>query len=115
MFVKSEIWPMLSHTKHGNDYCYLQLCNNTCTTTILFSAYHGWPFNQVTINAGVRQGSVLSATLFFPPINNLLNPDTSGKADGSTIVKSNICNPRAGAVKIQSLREDMIEHLNLNT
>ncbi|RVE49051.1 hypothetical protein evm_006297 [Chilo suppressalis] len=66
------------------------------------------------INAGVPQGSVLSATLFLLHINDLLRPGIFGYADDSTVVESYISTARASATEIQSHREAMVERLNLS-
>lgn len=66
----------------------------------------------MAINAGVPQGSVLSATLFLLHINDLLKPGTFGYADDSTVVERYISDAPAGEVQVQLEREAMIGRLN---
>lgn len=74
----------------------------------------GCSSSQMTINAGVPQGSVLSATLFLLHINDLLKPGTFGYADDSTVVESYTSGARASGSQIQTLREAMVGRLNLS-
>ncbi|XP_050563537.1 uncharacterized protein LOC126912962 [Spodoptera frugiperda] len=66
----------------------------------------------MAINAGVPQGSVLSATLFLLHINDLLKPGTFGYADDSTVAERYTSSARASGSQIQSLREAMVGRLN---
>lgn len=73
---------------------------------------NGSSSDQLAINAGVPQGSVLSATLFLLHINDLLKPGTFGYADDTTVVESYIPNSRASGAQIQPLREAMVERMD---
>ena len=73
----------------------------------------GYSSDLVAINAGVPQGSVLSATLFLLHINDLFTDGLIGYADDSTIVDRYISNARASSVEIQNLRESMIGRVDL--
>lgn len=48
----------------------------------------GWSSDQLSINAGVPQGLVSSATLFLLHINTLLNPGFIGYADYRTVAEN---------------------------
>ncbi|KAJ8734955.1 hypothetical protein PYW08_014205 [Mythimna loreyi] len=74
----------------------------------------GCSSSQMTINAGVPQGSVLSTTLFLLHINDLLKPGTFGYADDSTVAESYTSSARASGSQVQSLREAMVGRLNLS-
>ncbi|XP_026330574.1 uncharacterized protein LOC113238064 [Hyposmocoma kahamanoa] len=67
----------------------------------------------MAIDAGVPQGSVLSATLFLLHINDLLVPGIVGYADDSTVTERYLSSARDGREDIRSLREAMVERTNL--
>ena len=69
--------------------------------------------DQMAINAGVPQGSVLSATLFLLHINDLLSDGIIGYADDSTVVERYMSSSRASPQEIQDLRESMIGRVDL--
>lgn len=73
---------------------------------------NGSSSDEMAINAGVPQGSVLSATLFLLHINDLLKPGTFGYADDSTVAERYTSSARASGSQIQSLREAMVGRLN---
>jgi len=73
----------------------------------------GCSSDQLAINAGVPQGSVLSATLFLLHINDLLMPGIIGYADDSTVVERYVSTARARKNEIQELRDEMLQRLNL--
>lgn len=73
----------------------------------------GCSSDLMAINAGVPQGSVLSATLFLLHINDLLESGVIGYADDSTVVERYISSARAKSQETQSMRESMIERVNL--
>lgn len=73
----------------------------------------GCSSDQLAINAGVPQGSVLSATLFLLHINDLLMPGVIGYADDSTVVERYVSTARASQSEIQKLRDEMLQRLNL--
>ncbi|CAH2207692.1 jg25921 [Pararge aegeria aegeria] len=67
----------------------------------------------MAINAGVPQGSVLSATLFLLHINDLLKPGILGYADDSTVTVRYMSSPRASGDETLVLREALVERVNL--
>ena len=73
----------------------------------------GYSSDLMAINAGVPQGSVLSATLFLLHINDLLSDGLIGYADDCTVVDRYISNARASPGAIQDLRESMIGRVDL--
>jgi hypothetical protein len=73
----------------------------------------GCSSDLLAINAGVPQGSVLSATLFLLHINDLLKPGIFGYADDSTVTESYFADARTSSSEIQSLREAMVSRTNL--
>ncbi|CAH2218036.1 jg22219 [Pararge aegeria aegeria] len=73
----------------------------------------GHSSDLMAVNAGVPQGSVLSATLFLLHINDLLNPNLFGYADDSTVTERYLSSPRASANDILEHRESLVERINL--
>ncbi|KAL0883669.1 hypothetical protein ABMA27_015794 [Loxostege sticticalis] len=72
----------------------------------------GCSSDLMAINAGVPQGSVLSATLFLLHINDLLSPGIVAYADDSTVIESYQSSARDGGVITRELREAMVERTN---
>ncbi|XP_045491040.1 uncharacterized protein LOC123690909 [Colias croceus] len=66
----------------------------------------------MTINAGVPQGSVLSATLFLLHINDLLKPNMFGYADDTTVVERYLSNAQASQIITKSERQAMVTRMN---
>lgn len=73
----------------------------------------GCSSDLVAIDAGVPQGSVLSATLFLLHINDLLIPGIVGYADDSTISERYLSGAGASGDEIRLLREAMIGRTDL--
>lgn len=73
----------------------------------------GCSSDLMAIDAGVPQGSVLSATLFLLHINDLLKPGIVGYADDSTVTERYLSSARVGGEEVRSLREAMVERTNL--
>ncbi|XP_046976468.1 uncharacterized protein LOC124542576 [Vanessa cardui] len=73
----------------------------------------GFSSDLMAINAGVPQGSILSATLFLLHINDLLKPGIFGYADDSTVTERYISGPRASATETREHREALVERINL--
>lgn len=73
----------------------------------------GYSSDQMAIDAGVPQGSVLSATLFLLHINDLLVPGTFGYADDSTVAVRYFSSASADRNHIESCRESMVSRLNV--
>jgi hypothetical protein len=74
----------------------------------------GCSSDLLAINAGVPQGSVLSATLFLLHINDLLCPGIFGYADDSTVADRYFSSARSESAETTSQREALIERLNLS-
>ncbi|CAG4956470.1 unnamed protein product [Colias eurytheme] len=72
----------------------------------------GCASDQLAINAGVPQGSVLSATLFLLHINDMLKHNIFGYADDSTVVERYLSDATATKDKIKMEREAMVERVN---
>ncbi|CAH2097689.1 unnamed protein product [Euphydryas editha] len=73
----------------------------------------GYTSDLLTINAGVPQGSVLSATLFLLHINDLLKPGIFGYADDSTVAERYFSSARTRQTEVDDLREAMVDRANL--
>ncbi|CAH2088457.1 unnamed protein product [Euphydryas editha] len=73
----------------------------------------GCSSDLLTINAGVPQGSVLSATLFLLHINDLLKPGIFGYADDSTVAERYFSSARTSQTEVNDLREAMVNRANL--
>ncbi|XP_049886813.1 uncharacterized protein LOC126381362 [Pectinophora gossypiella] len=69
----------------------------------------GGSSDLIAIDAGVPQGSVLSATLFLLHINDLLMSGIVGYADDSTVLERYVSGAAATAEVVRSLREDLVE------
>ncbi|KAL0821757.1 hypothetical protein ABMA28_005179 [Loxostege sticticalis] len=67
----------------------------------------------MAIDAGVPQGSVLSATLFLLHINDLLSSGIVGYADDSTVMEKYLSSAGASGVEVQRMREAMVERTSL--
>ena len=72
----------------------------------------GCSSDPMAIDAGVPQGSVLSATLFLLHINDLLQPGIVGYADDSTVMERYLSCAGASGDDIRSFREAMVERTN---
>ena len=73
----------------------------------------GCSSDPMAINAGVPQGSVLSATLFLLHINDLLQPGIVGYADDSTVSERYLSSAKTSGDEVRSLREAMVERTDL--
>ncbi|XP_047997328.1 uncharacterized protein LOC125234949 [Leguminivora glycinivorella] len=73
----------------------------------------GCSSDLMAIDAGVPQGSVLSATLFLLHINDMLQPSIVGYADDSTVVERYLASAGDSRDDIHSQREAMVERANL--
>ncbi|KAL0878611.1 hypothetical protein ABMA27_003690 [Loxostege sticticalis] len=67
----------------------------------------------MAIDAGVPQGSVLSATLFLLHINDLLSLGIVGYADDSTVMEKYLSSAGASGVEVQRMRKAMVERTSL--
>ncbi|CAH2107362.1 unnamed protein product [Euphydryas editha] len=74
---------------------------------------NGYSSDLLTINAGVPQGSALSATLFLLYINDLLKPGIFGYADDSTVAERYFSSARTRQTEVDDLREAMVDRANL--
>lgn len=72
----------------------------------------GCSSDLMAIDAGVPQGSVLSATLFLLHINDLLIPGIVGYADDSTVVERYLSGAKTSSDEVRLLREAMVERMN---
>ncbi|KAJ2941189.1 hypothetical protein O0L34_g10419 [Tuta absoluta] len=73
----------------------------------------GCSSDLMAIDAGVPQGSVLSATLFLLHINDLLRHGIVGYADDSTVSERYLTGAKTSGDEIRSLRKAMAERTDL--
>ncbi|KAJ2947549.1 hypothetical protein O0L34_g17337 [Tuta absoluta] len=73
----------------------------------------GCSSDLMAIDAGVPQGSVLSATLFLLHINDLLRHGIVGYADDSTVSERYLTGAGTSGDEIRSLRKAMVERTDL--